>query len=809
MKRSNSFRMRLVLTGFIGFIVLGSHVDANTAILNQAPIADAGLSRYVAQDAVVLDGTDSYDSDGSSSLTYSWCQTSGPKVTITGADTATPMISGFVQTNAVQKCEIELAVSDGDLTSQSDSVEVIIVPIFGDSIMSLRNDFFDPDKPTVIYFGGGNCWVGTLGLDWSSSAWMSRANVIDFPSGYGPDADDPYAYFHYADMMIVYLSEVAPDYEQPIQTIGWSTGGQPAIDMGIKMNLTYADARYAVNRVTLIDVSGCREHSESISQFRDAVVDNEQCWIDHYMSSFRWSYSDVLNVDSVLGHSGIKNWYRDSITNNHANELNSGVVAGSYWSVIGPGKNLQLAPTTGLQTYEFKWHGDGPSGYMDLGNESHYSARLPGPVSLLGPTDQNAVDASGSVLSCRKSENSVGYQLLFGPNPSQMVLVFSDTPTPPSESVTAFPFEQTWWTVKAYDQYGSTIYADPVFINAASVVSQMVDNVTTGQTYASIQRAINDARPGDEIVVGPGACQYFGNINFKGKNLTLRSIDPTDPAVVAATVINGDHRRSTVTFSSGEEASCVLDGFTITGGTVGISCNNASPTIRNCTIGGFGRNSIEFSYTDDPIIVDCTIFGQVHENDPRLSAHWKLDETEGDVAQDSAMQNDGMVMGEATWLPGAGQIDGAIQLDGINDYVDTPFVLNPREGAFSVFVWIKGGVPGQAIISQEEGANWILTDAQGYLMTALVTEGRRPGDPLLSETVITDDTWHRIGFVWDGSYRSLYVDDELVATDVVPQNNFPSSRGELNIGGAHDRRSSGFWSGLVDDVRIYDRVVAP
>jgi hypothetical protein len=49
-----------------------------------------------------------------------------------------------------------------------------------------------------------------------------------------------------------------------------------------------------------------------------------------------------------------------------------------------------------------------------------------------------------------------------------------------------------------------------------------------------------------------------------------------------------------VSLSGGEEASCVLDGFTIAGGMVGISCRDTSPTIRNCTIGNTGAIAIEF-----------------------------------------------------------------------------------------------------------------------------------------------------------------------------------------------------------------------
>jgi hypothetical protein len=196
-------------------------------------------------------------------------------------------------------------------------------------------------------------------------------------------------------------------------------------------------------------------------------------------------------------------------------------------------------------------------------------------------------------------------------------------------------------------------------------------------------------------------------------------------------------------------------------------------------------------------------------NNPTLLAYWKLDETEGNTAYDSAAENDATVIGDALWQPEGGQVEGALVLDGISNYVDSPFVLNPAEGFFSVFIWIKGGEPGQVILSQEDGADWLLADAQGCLMTALISEGRQPGNPLYSERIMTDGNWHRVGLVWDRSYRSLYVDDELVATDVGLQDNFPSSQGALHIGAANNPQPGTFWSGLIDDVRIYNRVVTP
>lgn len=56
-----------------------------------------------------------------------------------------------------------------------------------------------------------------------------------------------------------------------------------------------------------------------------------------------------------------------------------------------------------------------------------------------------------------------------------------------------------------------------------------------------------------------------------GKNITLRSVDPLDPAVVEATILDGSqpvdpNQASVVTFTGTEQSDCVLDGLTITGG---------------------------------------------------------------------------------------------------------------------------------------------------------------------------------------------------------------------------------------------------
>jgi hypothetical protein len=194
-------------------------------------------------------------------------------------------------------------------------------------------------------------------------------------------------------------------------------------------------------------------------------------------------------------------------------------------------------------------------------------------------------------------------------------------------------------------------------------------------------------------------------------------------------------------------------------------------------------------------------------DDPTLIAHWALDETDGAVAYDSARVNDAFVIGEPVWLPEGGKVGGSLAFDGIDDRILAQCGLNPTNGAFSVFAWIKGGRPGQVVISQLDGANWLCLDPSwGCLMTELHSSGRG-GCPLQSEIVVTDGTWHRIGFVWNGAYRTLYVDDILVAEDT--QKGLENSINDLNIGCGNNNAVGTFWSGLIDDVRIYNRAVTP
>jgi hypothetical protein len=165
-------------------------------------------------------------------------------------------------------------------------------------------------------------------------------------------------------------------------------------------------------------------------------------------------------------------------------------------------------------------------------------------------------------------------------------------------------------------------------------------------------------------------------------------------------------------------------------------------------------------------------------------------------------------VGNPAWQPAGGKVKGALLLDGTDDAISAPYIINPGKTPFSVFLWVKGGAPGQVLLSQVSGANWLrAAPASGMLQTELNEPGRNAAKHLQSPTVITDGTWHRVGLIWDGTNRVLYVDDVEVARGTVT--GLPDSINGLYMGAGSSLAPGSFWKGLIDDVRIYDRAVKP
>ena len=128
-------------------------------------------------------------------------------------------------------------------------------------------------------------------------------------------------------------------------------------------------------------------------------------------------------------------------------------------------------------------------------------------------------------------------------------------------------------------------------------VSGSGDGASWETAFKTIQEGIDAASDGDAVIVAEGT--YVENVQFRGKNIVLRSTDPTNWGVVESTIIDGDQAGSVILFFGVENETCVLTGFTIRNGSAdsgggirgALLSDHTRATIRNNIITGNSATS--------------------------------------------------------------------------------------------------------------------------------------------------------------------------------------------------------------------------
>lgn len=201
-----------------------------------------------------------------------------------------------------------------------------------------------------------------------------------------------------------------------------------------------------------------------------------------------------------------------------------------------------------------------------------------------------------------------------------------------------------------------------------------------------------------------------------------------------------------------------------------------------------------------------------------LVAHWKLNETSGTIAEDSAGSNDGTLLNGPVWT--AGQIGGALDFDGINDIVDcgSSFGAVVGSNTKTILAWAKSAKTDYST----EGRILTLYRYNGYSGFSIGTSGQPavwralystpPKDSayLTSASPLSVNQWTHIALVQNGTNVYLYINGILEDSASNAINPFFGSP-NATIGAWHYTLSpipELPFDGTIDDVRIYDRALS-
>ena len=155
------------------------------------------------------------------------------------------------------------------------------------------------------------------------------------------------------------------------------------------------------------------------------------------------------------------------------------------------------------------------------------------------------------------------------------------------------------------------------------------------------------------------------------------------------------------------------------------------------------------------------------------------------------------------WIVSGGRY--ALDVDGTNDHVpvsnkDRCYPL----GNFTYSLWLnaRSGIYVLSDYNSSALQSGIAISISGMRVTAFWENGGFP--QCVSTTTLVSGRWYHVGFTWDGTIRSLYINGVLEATNTTAQSRPSSAPGKLTIGRAGD--ADGLYaSAQVADLMVWSR----
>ena len=224
-------------------------------------------------------------------------------------------------------------------------------------------------------------------------------------------------------------------------------------------------------------------------------------------------------------------------------------------------------------------------------------------------------------------------------------------------------------------------------------------------------------------------------------------------------------------------------------------------------LSGLASNTKYFWRIDEVQSDGSVVTGQVWSfNTSELIGFWKLDESQGDTAEDSSgNKHTGRLMNNPTWRPDGGKVGGALEFDGEDDYVEVDYTDDLP--AWTLSIWVKSSAPpsiegnpsGPVSRDKNFQINWNHIQ-ETFLGAAGVNVNGQWYAASFNE--LKADTWYHLAATYDGENLKSYKNGSLVSYNPAPSGE-PESESQKLTFGKHVA-NPWYFKGLLDDVRIYN-----
>ncbi len=237
-------------------------------------------------------------------------------------------------------------------------------------------------------------------------------------------------------------------------------------------------------------------------------------------------------------------------------------------------------------------------------------------------------------------------------------------------------------------------------------------------------------------------------------------------------------------------------------------------SVRTLTLGVEGAGASGMLYFDNIRLYPepLELITPVQPDTAGLILRYSFDEGSGTVARDtSGSGNNGTLNGSPLWVAGAVG-SGALEFDGVSDYVSTATSLLNDAEAFTIAYWLNADLSVAADRSGLVGQNDCIEHGVPSANTIQIWTPN--GGSIDFDWPYGEQTeWHHIAMTGDGTSLAMYLDGKLVATGGSPLDEedagYGTSTSPVRIAGGGVMDATGNWlAGQFDEVHIYRRALS-